>query len=89
MSAPPLGTGVSITLDVGKDPWVDLAQELQLAPEGELERVGFLPGGMASGRTSVSMVIKLETGQRIFAQTSLRLLQAIAAAARGRYGEEE
>lgn len=47
-----------------------------------------LPGGMKSGRASVAFIIELEDGSVVFAETSLRMLQAATKALTGRYGEE-
>lgn len=47
---------------------------IQLADEAAI-RLGALPGGMKSGRTSVSLIFPLPDGRFVFAQTSLGLLQ--------------
>lgn len=47
-----------------------------------------LPGGTSSGRTSVGLLIPLEDGSVVLAETSLRLFQQAAAAFTGKYGHE-
>ncbi len=50
-------------------------------------RVGGLPGGMASGKTSVAFDIPLPDGRHVLAETSLELFLAAADALRARYGD--
>jgi len=54
---------------------------------GTLDAIAALPGGMASGRTSVGLLVYVD-GQPVLAQTSLRNLQMAAAAFTGKYGDE-
>jgi hypothetical protein len=42
---------------------------------GQLTKLGALPKGMASGRASVAVLITLDDGTHVFAETSLRLLR--------------
>jgi len=53
-----------------------------------IEVVTALPGGMSSGRTSVALLIPLDDGSYVFAETSLANFQMAAAALTGRYGNE-
>lgn len=46
-----------------------------------------LAGGMQSGKPSVALVIPLEDGSFVFAETSLALFLSAADALRGRYGD--
>lgn len=76
---------VSIKLDVdGDGAWPDF--DAAKAKRGELIALSALPGGMASGRPSIGMRIRLDDGSEVFAETSLQIFQAAAAAFRGRYG---
>ena len=53
---------------------------------GELYAVSGLSGGMESGKPSVGLTIEMPDGSMVFAETSLLMLQTIAAAMKGRYG---
>ncbi len=53
-----------------------------------LHKVMALPGGMRGGRTSVALIIPLEDGSVVMAETSLRLFQQASAAFTGKYGSE-
>lgn len=75
---------LKIVLDA-QGAWPDLVD----AQQGVLERVGALPGGMASGKASVAVVIRLADGRLVFAETSLDLFLAAATALRARYGGNE
>jgi hypothetical protein len=48
--------------------------------------VACLPGGMSSGKESVSFLIPLPDGRVVMAETSLQLFQAAARAFAARYG---
>lgn len=50
-------------------------------------RIGVLPGGMASGKPSVELLIELGDGSVVFAETSLILLQTAVRAFTARYGD--
>jgi len=50
-------------------------------------KITALKGGMTSGRPSIGLVIPLEDGSFVFAETSLRLLLTAADAFRIRYGD--
>lgn len=56
--------------------------------KGEIAVIGALPKGMASGRTSVYLSVKLEDGRVAFCETSLALLQMAATGFTARYGDE-
>ena len=51
--------------------------------------IAALPGGMASGRTSLTIRIDLPNGDVVLAETSLALLQLAARAFTARYGIKE
>ncbi len=48
--------------------------------------IACLPGGMGSGKESVSILITLPDGRTVLAETSLQLFQATARAFAARYG---
>lgn len=75
---------VTIVLDA-QGAWPDLVD----AKKGELERIGALPGGMASGKASVALVVRLDDGRLVFAETSLELFLGAAVALRARYPDNQ
>ena len=75
---------VTIILDA-QGAWPELAG----AKKGELERIGALPGGMASGKASVALVVRLEDGQVVFAEPLLELFLGAAVALRARYADNQ
>ena len=54
---------------------------------GDITDVGALPNGMASGRPSVAIRIKLTNGEEVVAQTSAALFVGAANAIAARYPE--
>lgn len=62
---------LSITTNLDIDPWTDLPPDI---PFGSIERMGLLPNGTVEGRATVALVIRLEDGSLVGAQTTLRLL---------------
>lgn len=60
---------VTVNLDI--DPWTDLPPDI---PFGTIERIGLLPNGTKEGRATVALVVRLEDGSLVGAQTTLRLL---------------
>lgn len=83
---------VRITVNCDRDPWTELAE---LRREGKLItamgdesgsiRFGGLPAGMASGRTSVEILIPLPDGTMLLTETSLTLFVAAAKALEAAY----
>lgn len=59
------------------------------AIHGNLTTIGALPGGMASGKPSVTVVMQLDDGQEAYGETSLTLLQTAAKALTARYEGEQ
>lgn len=56
------------------------------AEEVTITGVGILEGGMQSGKTSLSLMLKGADGKQFVAQCSYDIFQAIAGAARGADG---
>lgn len=69
---------LSITTNLDIAPWTDL-QEAEI-PFGNLVRVGVLPNGTREGRATVALVVQLEDGTLVGAQTTLRLFNMAAVA---------
>lgn len=87
MTANPLGTPIAINPDIDRDPWTDLDRD---TPHGHLDRIGLLRHGTTGGRASVGLVIRLDDGTHVIAETTWRLLQtAVRALAAGPVGREE
>lgn len=75
-------TSLQIVPDIDtRGPWTDLPD----AETGTLERIGLLRNGTAEGRAAVALVIRLDDGRAVLAQTTWRLFtnaaQALAASA--------
>lgn len=86
---------VSLTLNLEEHPWLDLRALREqgklitaIADEAGTIRIGGLPGGMASGRASVTIAIPLPDGTVIVTETSLALFLAAARALRVAYQAE-
>ena len=81
---------LSIHVD-GDACWPDLALgpdlDLDMILHGELVSIAALPGGMASGKVSVTVRITLDDGRTVLAETSLALLHMALSAFVARYGE--
>lgn len=54
---------------------------------GTIEGIAAMPAGTVNERPTVTLRIRLDTGETVLAETTLRLFQQAAAAFRGRYGE--
>jgi hypothetical protein len=76
---------LNIILD-GDNCWPDLLEKKVIHHTGAIS-VAALPGGMASGKTSVSIRIDLPDGTVLIAETSLQLFASAARAFVARYGE--
>lgn len=63
---------LSITLDVERSPWDDLPPEV---PHGMLSRVGLLRHGTVEGRATVGIVVTLDDGTHVVAETTWALLR--------------
>ena len=64
---------LTLTTNLDIDPWTDLPPDI---PFGNVERMGLLPNGTVEGRATVAIVIRLEDGSLVGAQTTLRILNA-------------
>jgi hypothetical protein len=76
---------LNIILD-GDNCWPDLQDRKIYHHTGPIS-VAALPGGMESGKTSVSIRIDLSDGSTVIAETSLQLFASAAKAFLARYGE--
>ena len=57
-----------------------------LPTRGTLRRIGVIPHGMTSGRPSAALLIVLDDGRQVFAETSWRNLAVAAVALIARWG---
>ena len=69
---------LSITPNLDEAPWSDITPDQILT--GEWSRVGVVPGGMASGKDVVAIVVSLPDGRQVFARTSWTLFASAARA---------
>lgn len=65
---------LTITLNLDLDPWHDLAEHRPA--HGVIERIGLLPNGTAKGRPTIALLIRLDDGRTIDAETTWALLRA-------------
>lgn len=80
-------TPIRITPDIERAPWDDLTRD---TPHGRVARVGLLRNGTSEGRASAAVVIELDDGSHVIAETTWRLLRlAVRALAAGPVGSEE
>ena len=68
---------LTVTPDVERAPWTDIPPS---APHGKLERIGLLRNGTEQGRATVGLVIKLDDGTHVVAETTWRLFNTSARA---------
>ena len=69
--------------------WSDLLQKnvIYLGDEAPPIEIVAMPGGMASGQTSISMRLDLPEGQVVVVETSLEQLARAVQAIQARYGD--
>lgn len=65
----------------------DTDQIIHLGNDAPPMHLTVLPGGMASGKPSVMLLINLPDGRVVLAETSLALLQMAVRAFTAKYGE--
>lgn len=70
-----MSTQLDITPDIDLAPWKDAKG----AKHGIVERVGLLRNGTSSGRAAVEILIRLDDGSLVLAETTLRLARTAAA----------
>lgn len=79
---------LTITTDLDASPWTDLQSDDPNV--GMLTRIGLLRHGTQEGRATVGLVVTLDDGTQVLAQTTWRLLfGAVHALAAGPVGREE
>lgn len=76
---------LNVTVNLEETPWTDLLELREqgklitaMGVEGGAIRVGGLPRGMESGRTSVTIAVPLPDGTYIMSETSLALFISAA-----------
>lgn len=80
----PEGTTLAIDLQINDGDWRPYLGEKPL--RGRLARIGVLPRGMKSGSPSASLLVILDDGRAVFAETSWRNLSLAAVALIARWG---
>lgn len=68
---------LSITPNVDRAPWTDCKE---LGELGRVVRIGRLPAGTESGKSTVTILIQNADGSRAWGQTTLALLNAALSA---------
>lgn len=77
---------LSITPNIELDPWDDLKPLRTKCPHNlgglsaSMTRIGLMPNGTASGRPTVMLEVVLPNGERVIAETTLRLFRMASAA---------
>ena len=69
-----------------------LFPEISPKQNGKIIKMGILEAGMASGKTSVALIMEMDDGTHIAAETSAAIFLGMAAAVRGacqRFGDEQ
>ena len=80
----PQGMTLAIDLQIEDGAW---GPYLGPAPlHGQLTRIGVLPHGMSSGRPSAGLLVVLDDGRAVLAETSWRNLALAAVALIARWG---
>lgn len=69
---------LTITTDIEKTPWTDLQDKCKVL--GTVTRIGRLPRGTTSGKSTVSIVIEMPDGTTVMGQTTLALFANAALA---------
>lgn len=67
---------LTITPDIDQAPWTDLTEVIP----GKLARIGLLRNGTEQGRATIALVIQLDDGTHVVAETTWRLFNASARA---------
>jgi hypothetical protein len=80
----PQGTTLGVDLEIKDGAWLPYVGSTPLF--GRLSRIGVLPGGMVGGRPSAALLVILDDGRAVVAQTSWRNLALAAVALIGRWG---
>lgn len=75
---------LSVTPNIEANPW----PESKGMPFGEITKIGRLPRGMESGRSTVTICITLADGATVYGQTSLRNMNAAMIALNARAAAE-
>lgn len=70
-------TPLVVIPDVERAPFTDLGLN---TPHGRLERVGLLRNGTANGKASVAVVVQLDDGTHVIAETTWALFNGAARA---------
>lgn len=80
----PQGTTLAVDLEIEDGAWAPYLDQTPL--HGKLQRIGVLSSGMTSGRPSASLLVVLDDGRTVLAETSWRNLALAAVALIARWG---
>lgn len=69
---------LAITPNIERTPWTDLDDTLLVNGMCQIERIGRLPRGTKSGKSTVSVIIVAPDGRQFVAQTTMELFKAAA-----------
>lgn len=72
------GSSIDVRPDMDQAPWTDLPRKDIL--HGQVERAGLLRHGTSDGRASVALVVRLDDGRPVVAETTWRLFNTAARA---------
>lgn len=80
-------TPLNITPDIERAPWTDVPED---AARGRLTRIGLVRDATSEGRAAALVLVTLDDGTKVVAQTTWRLLHtAVRALKAGPVGSEE
>lgn len=68
-------TPLSITPDLGRNPWTDIRITDVGSQSGRIERIGLLPNGTDAGRPTIAIVGRLSNGQPVILETTWALMR--------------
>ena len=71
-------TQLNVSTDIEQTPWVEVDPSTNQS--GVVERVGLLRNGTRGGRATVALLIRLEDGSTVVAETTFRLWRIAVAA---------
>jgi hypothetical protein len=67
---------LAITANIDETPWTELRNENAQPGLGTIIKIGRLPHGMESGKSTISVLIEMPDGSLAAAQTSMALMTA-------------
>lgn len=86
MPRDPHGTALAVDLVIPDAGWAPYVEDPTTVVHGQIDRIGVLPAGMKSGLPSAAILITLDDGRRVIAETSWRNLSLAAVALIAQWG---